>query len=327
MRTVAQSRYGSPDVLEIRETARPTPTDGEVLVRVHATTVTATEAVFRQGKPYVSRLFTGIGKPKMETLGEELAGQVIAVGEGVTMFSVGDMVFGTAGPKFGAAAEYLCVPEAGVIAHAPKNLTSAEAAASVDGFLTALPFLRDTGKIHSGQKVLINGASGSVGAAAVQVAKFHGAEVTGVCSAANMAFVKSLGADSVIDYTNEDFTTRRSEFDIIFDAVGKVRFRKCRKALKPKGVFLEAGMNMGVVFSVLFTSLFGRRKAKIAATGLRPEADRLKDLHLLKSLLEDGTIVPAIDRSYGLDEIREAHRYVDTGRKRGNVVVSVAAGT
>jgi NADPH:quinone reductase-like Zn-dependent oxidoreductase len=324
MRTAAQSRYGSPDVLEIRETVRPTPANGEVLVRVHATTVTATEAVFRQGKPYVSRLFTGIGKPRMETLGEELAGEVIAVGEGVTMFSVGDLVFGTAGPKFGAAAEYLCVPESGVIAHAPKNLTSAEAAASVDGFLTALPFLRDTGTIHSGQKVLINGASGSVGAAAVQVAKFHGAEVTGVCSTANVAFVKSLGADSVIDYTKEDFTARRSEFDIIFDAVGKISFRKCRKALKPKGVFLEAGMNMGVMFSVLFTSLFGGRKAKIAATGLRPEADRLQDLQLLKSLLEDGTIVPAIDRTYGLDEIREAHRYVDTGRKRGNVVVSVA---
>lgn len=290
MLTVIQQKYGTPDVLEITRTARPAPAENEVLVRIHATTVTATEAVFRRGKPYISRLFTGLRKPKMQTLGEEFAGEVVDVGAGVTNFRIGDRVFGTAGPAFGAAAEYLCLSENEAMIPKPTETSFEEAAASVDGFLTALPFLRDKGDIATGQRVLINGASGSVGSAAVQIAKYYGAEVTGVCSAANVDLVKSLGADHVIDYTTTDFTSARDAYDIIFDTVGKTTFRKCRRSLRSHGTFLEAGMNLGVLGSVLLSSLFGRRKAKIAATGLRPASERIVDLKLLRDLMANGTI-------------------------------------
>ncbi len=323
MKTVIQKRYGSPDVFQLVEVEKPVPADNEVLVKIYATTVTATEAVFRQGKPYISRLFTGFRKPKNQTLGEELAGEVVAVGKDVTAFKIGDQVFGTAGPSFGANAEYLCIPQDEVIVSKPSNLTYEEAAGSVDGFLTALPFLRDKGQIQSGQSVLINGASGSVGAAAVQIAKYYGAEVTGVCSAANVELVRSLGADHVIDYTAEDFTVNGQTYDIIFDAVGKLTFSRSRKSLSSEGIFLEAGMNMAILGAVLLTSVFGSKKAKIAATGLRPPHERVKDLKLLKELMEASTIIPVIDRCYPLEQIAEAHRYVDTGRKRGNVVIRV----
>ncbi len=323
MKTVIQKQYGSPDVFQLVEVEKPVPADNEVLVKIYATTVTATEAVFRQGKPYISRLFTGFRKPKNQTLGEELAGEVVAVGKDVTAFKIGDQVFGTAGPSFGANAEYLCIPQDEVIVSKPSNLTYEEAAGSVDGFLTALPFLRDKGQIQSGQSVLINGASGSVGAAAVQIAKYYGAEVTGVCSAANVELVRSLGADHVIDYTAEDFTINGQTYDIIFDAVGKLTFSRSRKSLSSEGIFLEAGMNMAILGAVLLTSVFGSKKAKIAATGLRPPHERVKDLKLLKELMEVSTIIPVIDRCYPLEQIAEAHRYVDTGRKRGNVVIRV----
>lgn len=323
MKTVIQTQYGAPEVLKVAKVKKPTPKENEVLVRVHATTVTATEAVFRQGKPFFTRLFTGLTKPKIKTLGEELAGEIVAVGNSVAEFKVGDLVFGTAGPNFGANAEYLCIPEDEVLALMPSNLTYQEAAASVDGFLTALPFLRDKGNIHKGQKVLINGASGSVGAAAVQIAKHFGAEVTGVCSSANIELVKSLGADHVIDYTSEDFTQNGQAYDIIFDAVGKVTFPHSKKSLKSDGIFLSAGMNLGIFGHVILTSVMGGKKAKIAATGLRPPHERVKDLNLLQKLMEDGTIIPVIDRCYPLEQIAEAHRYVDTGRKKGNVVINV----
>ena len=324
MLTVIQRKYGTPDVLEITRTGRPAPAESEVLVRIHATTVTATEAVFRRGKPYISRLFTGLRKPKLKTLGEEFAGEVVAVGNGVTKFTTGDQVFGTAGPAFGAAAEYLCLSEDEAMIPKPTETSFEEAAASVDGFLTALPFLRDKGDITAGHRVLINGASGSVGSAAVQIAKYYGAEVTGVCSSANVDLVKSLGADHVIDYTTTDFTRNREAYDIIFDTVGKTTFRKCRRSLGSHGIYLEAGMSMGVLGSVLLSSLFGRRKAKIAATGLRPTNERIEDLKLLRDLMANGTIVPVIDRVHPLEEIADAHRYVDTGHKKGNVVIRVA---
>lgn len=324
MKTVIQDQYGAPEVLQLVEVEKPTPADNEVLIQIHATTVTATEAVFRQGKPYFSRLFTGLTKPKIKTLGEELAGEIVAVGKDVTEFKVGDQVFGTAGPDFGAAAEYHRVPADEVLALLPPNLTYQEAAASVDGFLTALPFLRDGGNIQRGHKVLINGASGSVGAAAVQIAKHYGAEVTGVCSARNIELVKSLGADHVVDYTSEDFTKNGETYDIIFDAVGKITYSHSKKSLKPNGIFLSAGMGLGVIRHVIWTSFMGSKKAKIMATGLRPPQERVKDLRLLKELMEDGTIKPVIDRSYPLEQIQEAHRYVDTGRKKGNVVINIA---
>jgi len=323
MKRVVQELYGSPDVLELERTPIPEIGDDQLLIQIHATSVTATESVFRQGKPLFSRLFTGFRKPKVQTLGEEMAGRVMRTGKNVTEYEPGDMIFGSAGPGFGAAAEYLAVSADGAFIRMPKGLTPAEAAGSVDGFLTALPFLRDVGAVKPGQRVLINGASGSVGAAAVQVAKYLDAEVTAICSGRNIDFVKNLGADHVVDYTAENFPDRSKRYDVIFDAVGKISFRRFRELLVPRGLFLEAGMNMSILLSVLASALFGGKKAKIAATGLRSESAKKNDLKLLKDLMEAGTIVPTIDRSYSIDEIREAHRYVDTGRKRGNVVISV----
>ncbi|MEQ9442951.1 MAG: NAD(P)-dependent alcohol dehydrogenase [Cyclobacteriaceae bacterium] len=328
MKAVEYTAYGSPEVLQMTEVSKPVPQDHEVLIKIRATTVTATECTFRQGKPYFSRLFTGLRRPKNTRLGEELAGEIEAVGKQVTKFKAGDQVFGTAGPAFGANAEYICLPEDGVIVPKPTNLTFEEAASTCDGFLTALPFLRDKGKIQAGQKVLIYGASGSIGAAAVQIARYYGSEVTGVCSTANVDLVRSLGASQVIDYKKEDFTApgtgkNRPTYDIIFDAVGKTTFSRCKNSLTENGRFLEAGIGLGIFRHVIGTALFGRKKALIAATGLRPPHERVQDLALLKSLLEAGEITPVIDRQYPLEQIAEAHRYVDAGHKKGNVTITI----
>ena len=323
MKAIVYTKYGPPEVFQLKEVEKPIPKDNEVLIRIYATTVTATECTFRKGEPLFSRLFIGLRKPKINTLGEELAGEIEAVGKNVKLFKKGDQVFGTAGPKFGANAEYKCLPEEGVLALKPSNMTYDEAASCVDGFLTALPFLRDKGNIQSGQEVLINGASGSVGAAAVQVARYFGAEVTGVCSTANLEMVKTLGASRVIDYTKEDFTKTGQTYDIIFDTVGKTSFSRCKSLLKQKGIFLESGFGAGILPHVFWTSMFGSKKARIAATGIRPPKDRTKDLILLKELLEAGKIKPVIDRRYSLEEIAEAHRYVDQGHKKGNVVITL----
>ena len=323
MKAIEYTTYGPPEVLQLKEVGKPAPGDNEVLIRIYATTVTATECTFRKGEPLFSRLFTGLRRPKITTLGEELAGEIESVGKDVVLYKKGDQVFGTAGPGFGANAEYLCIPENGVLAIKPTNMTYEEAASSVDGFLTALPFLRDKGNIQSGQRVLINGASGSVGAAAVQIARYFGAEVTGVCSTANIEMVKTLGARNVIDYTKEDLSKTGQTFDIIFDAVGKTSFSRCKGSLKQKGIFLEAGIGFGIFPQVLWTSVFGGKKAKIAATGLRSPKERTKDLTFLKELMEAGKIKPVIDRRYSLEQISEAHNYVDKGHKKGNVVITL----
>ncbi len=326
MKAIEYIKYGPPEVLHLKDVAKPVPKDNEILLRIHATTVTATECTFRKGKPFVSRLFTGLTRPKIKRLGEELAGEIESAGKNVKLFKKGDKVFGTAGPEFGANSEYLCLPENGVISMKPTNMTYEEAASSVDGFLTALPFLRDTGKIKKGQKVLIFGASGSVGAAAVQVAKHFETEVTGVCSSANVELVRSLGADNVIDYTKEDLTKNNQTYDIIFDAVGKTSFSKCKNNLEKNGVFLEAGIGFGIIPLVIWTSIFRKKRAKIAATGLRKPEERTKDLVFLKKLIESGKIKPVIDKVYPLEQIVEAHRYVDKGHKKGNVVILVVNG-
>lgn len=323
MKVIEYTEYGPPEVLQLKDVEKPVPGDNEVLVKILATTVTATECTFRKGEPYFSRLFTGIKKPKITRLGEELSGEIEAVGKDVKQFNPGDKVFGTAGPGFGANAQYICIPEDGVLTIKPTNLNYEESASSIDGFLTTLPFLRDTGNIQSGHKVLIYGASGSIGTSAVQVARYLGAEVTGVCSTANLELVKSLGADNVIDYTKEDFTTSEQTYDIIFDTVGKISFTRCKGSLSQRGIFLEAGIGLGILPTVLWTSLLGRKKAKIAATGLRPPKERVKDLILLKELMETEKIKPVIDRRYPLEQIAEAHKYIDKGHKKGNVVITV----
>ncbi|MFY0624768.1 MAG: NAD(P)-dependent alcohol dehydrogenase [Reichenbachiella sp.] len=323
MKAIEYTEYGGPEVLQLIETNKPIPKENEVLVKIHATTVTSTECTFRKGDPYFSRLFTGLTKPKINRLGEELAGTIKAIGKNITQFKVGDEVFGTAGPDFGANAEYITIPENGVLSIKPQNLNFEESASCIDGFLTALPFLRDTGQIKKGQKVLIYGASGSIGSSAVQVAKYYEAIVTAVCSESNFEMVNSLGADELIDYKKEDFTKNGLTYDIIFDAVGKISFSKCKKSLTSKGIFLESGIGLGVFKHVIWTSLFSGKKAKIAATGLRPQLERNIDLNLLKTLIEDKTIRPVIDKQYPLDNIVEAHRYVDKGHKKGNVVISI----
>lgn len=323
MKAAVYTKYGAPEVLQILEVEKPIPKDNEVLIKIHATTVTATESTFRKGEALMPRLFTGLLKPKIQTLGEELSGVIEAVGKDVTLFKKWDMVFGTAGPDFGANAEYLCVLEAWVLSQKPTNISHEEAASSVDGFLTALPFLRDNGNIQSKQKVLIYGASGSVGTAAVQIAKYYGAQVTGVCSTSNTPWVKELWADKTIDYTKEDFTKNGETYDIIFDTVGKISFLASKSSLKPQWIFLESGITFGVILHVLWTSLFKGKKAKIAATGLRPPHERKKDLMLLQELMEDGTIQPVIDRQYPLEQIAHAHEYVDKGHKKGNIVIQI----
>ena len=324
MKAIVYTKYGPPEVLLLKEVEKPVPKDKEVLVKVHVATVTATDCTFRKGEPLFARLFTGLLKPKQQVLGSEFAGEVAAIGENVELFKQGDQVVGTT-PGSGCYVEYLTLPEdTSTLAVKSDSTTYEEAIACCDGFLTALSFLRDKGQIRSGQKVLINGASGSVGSAAVQLAKYFGAEVAGVCSTANIELVKSLGADEVIDYTKEDFTKKSNIYDIIFDTVGKVSFPRCKNALKENGIFIETKISLGIIFHVLISSKFGDKKATFMATGLRPPRERTKDLVFIRELLEKGKIKPVIDRSFPMEQIVEAHRYVEQGHKKGNVVITVA---
>jgi NADPH:quinone reductase-like Zn-dependent oxidoreductase len=323
MKAIVYHNYGSPDVLKLEEVEKPTPQDNEVLIKIYATTVETTDAIFRRGSDLSARLFTGLFKPKFTRPGGEFAGQIEAVGKDVTRFKEGDRVFGTTAPNFGTHAEYICLPEDGAMAIKPDNLTYEEAVSFHPGALTALPNLRDAAHIQSGQKVLINGASGSIGVSAVQLAKYFGAEVTGVCSTANVDLVKSLGADVVIDYKTEDFTQTGQTYDIIFDTVGKSSFSRCKGALKPGGIYLTTVITPAILGQMLWTSKFGSKKAMIIFAGLRSVSEKNEDLAFCLELVEAGALKPVIDRCYPLEQIAEAHRYVDTGHKKGNVVITV----
>jgi NADPH:quinone reductase-like Zn-dependent oxidoreductase len=331
MNAIVLEKYGPPNVLQLREVEKPTPKANEVQIRIYAAAVTATDPVDRKGEPFVARIFSGIRRPKNPIPGGMLAGVIEATGIDVTRFKVGDRVYGSTGLTLGAHAEYKCLPENEALAIIPAGMSYEEAAATVDGVLTALPFLRDEANLRRGQHVLIIGASGSVGTAAVQLAKYYGAQVTGVCSTSNLEMVKSLGADDVIDYRQEDFTKNGLTYDVIFDAVGKSSFSRSKSSLKPGGVYLSTGPTVGgfflnmmvLLFQMLWTSKIGNKRAKFAATGLRPSSEKSKDLALLNDLIEAGTIKPVIDRRYPLEQIVEAHRYVEQGHKRGNVVITL----
>jgi NADPH:quinone reductase-like Zn-dependent oxidoreductase len=322
MKTITCTKYGPPEVLHLKEVEKPTPKDVEVLVKIHATTVTSGDSRMRSFKVPVSfwlpaRMALGLRRPKRAILGSELAGEIEAIGKDVRMFRKGDQVFAYPGHNGGGYAEYICMPEDGCLAIKPSNVTFEEAAAIPFGGNTALHFLTK-GNIQSGQKVLIYGASGSVGTFAVQLARYFGAEVTGVCSTANLKLVASLGADKVIDYTKADFTKNGETYDVIFDAVGKSSFSGCMKSLKEEGIYLHAVATPAVMLRMRWASMRSRKKL-IGGTAI-PETE---NLIFLKELVEGGKLRPVIDRRYPLEKIAEAHRYVDKGHKTGNVVMTV----
>ena len=319
MKTIVYTKYGSPDVLQLKEVVKPTPKDNEVLIKIYATSVTSGDCRMRKADPFAVRFFNGLTKPQRITiLGNELAGEIEAVGKDVKLFKKGNQVFGQAGMSLGSNAEYICLPEDGALAIKPTNLTYEEAAVIPFGGNTALHFLRK-GNIRSGQKVLIYGASGSLGTAAVQLAKYFGAEVTGVCSTSNVELVKSLGSDMVIDYTKENFTKSGQIYDIIFDTTGKSPFSDCVKSLRQNGIYLRAvHMTLSSIFQGIWTSLTSSKKV---IGGVASE--RKENLVLLKDLIESGKLKPVIDRRYPFEQIADAHRYVDKGHKKGNVAITV----
>lgn len=324
MRAAMFDRYGPAEVVRIEDRPVPEIGDEEVLVRVGASAVGVTDAVSRSGSPWFARLFFGLRRPKYPMLGTEFAGTVERVGAAVTRFAPGDEVFGAAEVGAGATAEYVVVGEHGAVAQAPAGMDAAHAVATVDGFLTALPFLSDVAHLRPGQSVLVNGASGTVGSAAVQLAKHFGASVTAVTSGPNAELVRSLGADRVIDRTREDFTVERDAYDVIFDAVGKRSFGACRRALTAHGIYLTTVPTGAIMLQAPWTRLFrGGRRAAIAFTGLRDSRTKGVELEQLAALVESGAFVPVVDRIMPLDDLVAAHRRVETGHKVGSVVIAM----
>jgi len=324
MKAIICTKYGPPDVLQLKEVEKPVPKDNEILVRIHATTVTAADVINRSFTfpPYLwlfARISLGIMRPKNQILGFELAGEIESVGKNVEYWKEGDQVFASTFEfGFGCYAEYKCLPEEGAIAIKPVNMTYEAAAAIPLGGLTALTFLRDRARIQSGQKVLIYGASGSIGTYAVQLGRYFGAEVTGVCSTTNLEMVKSLGVDTVIDYTKEDFTKSCETYDIVFDVVNKSSFSHCKSSLTQRGIYLATFPTLTFIIQMLWTSMVGSKKAVSGEA-----SEKAEDLDLLKELIETGELKPVIDRCYPLEQTAEAHRYVETGHKKGNVVITV----
>ena len=322
MKASVSKMYGTPEVFKIEDVAKPTPKHNEVLVRVYAATVTGSDLMMRKGKPYVGRLYLGLSKPKKTILGFDFAGEIVETGKEVTSFKVGDKVFGGT-TALGCYAEYTCVNVDDVITTLPENVNYQSAAPVSGSAITVMNFLKGLAKIKAGDKLLIIGASGSLGTYAVQIAKHFGAEVTGVCSTTNMKMVKELGADFVIDYTNADFTKNGKQYDIIFDTVGKTTFSYCKKSLTEKGIYLSSVISIPLLLHIMKTSLFGNKKAKSSATGMLPVKERLTYFLELKELLKAEKIKTVIDHSYPLSQMGDAHKYVENGHKKGNIVINI----
>jgi NADPH:quinone reductase-like Zn-dependent oxidoreductase len=321
MRAVVHDTYGAPDVLRIEEVAQPVPKGDEVLVKIHATTVTRTDTGVRAAKPFLIRFFFGLLRPKQRILGTELAGEIDAVGAAVTQFAVGDHVFGSTNAfKSGAHAEFIAMPETAPIAIKPAGMTFEEAAAVTDGAILALMCL-EAAHIRKGHRLLIYGASGAIGTAGVQLARYFGADVTAVCNTKNVELVRSLGAERVIDYTEEDFTKNGETYDVIFDAVGKHSFKRSKGSLKPGGIYVATDGLRNLILA-LWTSRIGNKKALFPI----PPHYTQKNVRFLKELIEAGKYRAVIDRCYPLQDVVEATRYVETGQKTGSVVLTVIGG-
>lgn len=325
MKALVCTAYGSPKHLQVQDIPLPVPKENEVLVEVYSSTVTKADTMMRQADPFISRLFLGLTKPKAGVTGTGFAGVVAATGPAVRDFELGDAVFGETGVSFGANAEYISIAEDQVLTIKPDNVSFAEAATISDGLMTSLNFLTNVYELKTGQHILINGASGSLGTAAVQLAKLKGAKVTGVCSSKNAELVRSLGVDHVIDYHTVDFTTSGKTYDVIYDTVGMRTFAECKPALKPSGAYISPVLSMRLLFNMIFSSFNNGKKAKFEATGLQPAKVLRPMLERLSHMLEDKKLAVVIDREYPLIEAQAAHAYVDTGRKRGNVVIQVKA--
>ena len=331
MKAIVYTEYGTPDVLQLKEVTKPTPKDNEVLISVYAASVNFGDLMARNFKAVSPRKFNmpflfwlpskitfGLRKPNITILGSELAGEIEAVGKDVKQFKKGDQVFGYPGLSFGAYAEYICLPEAGTVALKPSNLSYEEAVTLPYGAIMATSLLGKA-NIQRGQKVLINGASGGIGSLAIQLAKYFGAEVTGVCSTPRLEFVKSLGADKVIDYTKEDFTQNGETYDLIFDILGRSSFSKLKRSLKPNGIYLLASFKTKAMLQMLWTSLTGSNQKVICAfANETPES-----LVFVKKLAEEGKVKTIVDKSFPMEQAAEAHRYVEQGRKQGNVVIAI----
>ncbi len=330
MKAIVYTKYGPPDVLQLKEVEKPSPNDNEIQIRVYAVQVNYGDIVTRNFKNIPSRelhmplifllptrISFGLKRPKRQILGNEFAGEIKAVGKDVTLYKEGDQVYGYTGQSMGAYAEYLCMPEDGTVTTKPTNMTFEEAASVPYGALMASTLLRKV-NIKSGHKVLINGASGGIGSHAVQLAKHYGAEVTGVCSTPRLELVRSLGADKVIDYTREDFTQSGEKYDLIFDILGKSSFSRCKNSLTENGRYLLSSFKMGHILSMLRTKL-GRSKKVICGIA----ADKQEDLVLIRELVEAGIIKEIIDKRYPLEQTAEAHRYIEEGLRKGNVVITV----
>ena len=331
MQAIVYTKYGPPDVLQLKEVEKPAPKEDEILIRNNATSVTYGDIVtrkfskisardFHMPLPFwlIAKMQFGFSKPKTTILGSEFAGEVESVGKDVKSFKGGDQVFGYLGQTMGAYAEYICMSEDGVVAIKPANMTFEEAAVVPYGSIMALYLLREKGNIQSGQKVLINGASGGIGSAAVQLAKYYGAEVTGVCGTPRLEFVKSLGADKVIDYTKEDFTQSGETYDLIFDILGKSSFSRCKSSLSQNGRYLLASFKTGDLIDTLWTSVTGSKRVICAIAPGSTE-----DLISVKEIIEAGKIKAAIDKSFPLEQTAEAHRYVEEGHKKGHIAITV----
>jgi NADPH:quinone reductase-like Zn-dependent oxidoreductase len=324
MRAVVYDRYGPPEVLRLEDVERPIPREDEVLVKIHATTVNRADVHIREANrssgmaaSLLSRMVSGLRRPRHRILGREFAGEVEAVGAAVSEFAVGDRVFGLGGLTFGAHAEFICMRESARIAHMPAGMSFEEAAPICDGALNALMCLKQA-DLHEGRRILIYGASGAIGTAGVQLARYFGADVTAVCSTKNLELVKSLGADRVIDYTQEDFTKNGQRYDVIFDAAGKHSFKRCRGSLEPGGIYLPTDG-----FENLILALLPSRKGDKRVVFQLPPRQPKKDVLFLKELIEAGKFRPVVDKCYRLDDVIEATKYVETQRKVGNVVLTV----